>query len=184
MFPTYQRSLDAVGIATDGVGTTPWVGQLRPDREMSQAMKQLFQLSVNDIYDDFISGVATSRDMDKSAVDKVAQGQVWSGIDALEFGLIDQLGTFDDAVSAAAELADLTDEGYGLKRIEKEMSPTEQMILEFLGISARAGLDVSALVDGPSTLETFAGELQRVLAGLVQFNDPKGMYSHCFCDID
>jgi protease-4 len=184
MFPTYQRSLDAVGIATDGVGTTPWVGQLRPDREMSQAMKQLFQLSVNDIYDDFISGVATSRDMDKSAVDKVAQGQVWSGIDALEFGLIDQLGTFDDAVSAAAELADLTDAGYGLKRIEKEMSPTEQMILEFLGISARAGLDVSALVDGPSTLETFAGELQRVLAGLVQFNDPKGMYSHCFCDID
>jgi protease-4 len=184
MFPTYQRALDAVGIATDGVGTTPWIGQLRPDREMSQATKDLFQLSVNNVYDDFISGVASNREMDKAAVDKVAQGQVWIGADALEFGLIDELGTYDDAVLAAAELANLAAGDYGLKTIEKKMSSTEQMILDLLAISSRAGFDVSALVAAPSALETFANQLQRVLAGLIQFNDPKGMYTHCFCQID
>jgi len=99
MFPTYQRSLEAIGIATDGVGTTPWAGQLRPDREMSAPVKQLFQAIINDTYDDFISGVAERRAMEKQAVDRVAQGQVWTGQDALEHGLIDELGSFEDSAS-------------------------------------------------------------------------------------
>jgi protease-4 len=184
MFPTYQRTLDAVGISTDGVGSTPWIGQLRPDREMSDATKQLFQLTVNDTYKDFISGVAKNRDMDEESVDEVAQGQVWSGTDALAFGLVDELGTFDDAVAVAAELAELDKDDYGLRLIEKTMSPTEQMILDFLALSSRAGVDVAALVDGPSPLETFGSQLQKVFAGLTQFNDPKGLYLHCFCEIN
>ena len=184
MFPTYQRTLEAVGVATDGVGSTPWVGQLRPDRAMSEPMKELFQLVIDDTYDDFISGVADSRAMDKQAVDSVAQGQVWSGADALENGLVDELGTFADAVRAAAELADLADGAYGQKLIETTMSPTEQMVLDFLSLSKRAGIDVGSLVDAPNVLESFASRLQKLLAGLSQFNDPKGVYSHCFCEIE
>ena len=52
MLPTYQRSLRAVGIASDGVGTTPWSGQLRPDRAMSSDAKQLIQLIVDNTYDE------------------------------------------------------------------------------------------------------------------------------------
>lgn len=184
MFPTYQRTLDAIGIATDGVGSTPWVGQLRPDREMSDQTKALFQLIINDTYDDFISGVAEARQMDKDAVDKVAQGQVWSGTDALQFGLVDELGTFEDAIRIAAELANLADGEYGQKLIETPISPTEQMVLDFLSVAKVTGLDLAKLVDGPNALETFAGKLQQMLAGLAQFNDPKGVYSHCFCEID
>ena len=55
MFPTYQRTLEVVGVATDGVGSTPWTGELRPDREMSGDAKQLFQLVINDGYQDFIT---------------------------------------------------------------------------------------------------------------------------------
>jgi len=128
MFPTYQRTLDAVGVTTDGVGTTPWSGQLRPDREMSGPMKQLFQLIINDTYDDFISDVAEQRDMEKEFVDSVAQGQVWTGQDALKHGLIDALGTYEDSIRAAAELAGLDEGDYGQKLIETKLSPTEQMV--------------------------------------------------------
>ena len=184
MFPTYQRTLEAVGVATDGVGTTPWAGQLRPDREMSAATKGLFQLIVNDTYDDFISGVADRREMDKQAVDEVGQGQVWSGQDAFDFGLIDELGNYEDAIALAAELADLQEGEYGQKLIETTLSPTEQMLMDFLAVSMRAGIDAKAFVDRPDVLEIFADNLQRLFAGLSEFNDPKGMYSHCFCEID
>lgn len=184
MFPTYQRTLEAIGVASDGVGTTPWAGQLRPDREMSAAVKQLFQLVINDTYDDFISGVAERRAMDKQQVDKVAQGQVWTGQDALAHGLVDELGTFEDAVRIAAELAGLAEGDYGRKLIETGLSPTEQMILDFLALSQRTGFDMSRLVKGPNALESFASNVQKLLAGLMQFNDPKGIYSHCFCEID
>jgi len=183
MFPTYQRTLDAVGVTTDGVGTTPWSGQLRPDREMSDAMKELFQLIINDTYDDFITGVADRRAMDKDDVDSVAQGQVWTGQDALEHGLIDALGTYEDSVRAAAELAGLEEGDYGKKLIEIKLSPTERLVLDFLALSQSMGIDVGSLVTGPSALESFAGRLQKLLAGLTQFNDPKGVYSHCFCEI-
>lgn len=184
MFPTYQRSLDAIGVATDGVGTTPWSGQLRPDRELSEPTKALFQLIVNDTYDDFISGVADQRAMEKDFVDSVAQGQVWTGRDAVKHGLVDELGTYEDAVRSAAELAGLSEGNYGHKMIEVRLSPTEQMLLEFFSMSRRFGLDPGALVTGPSALESFANRLQSLLAGLAQFNDPKGVYSHCFCEIE
>jgi protease-4 len=184
MFPTYQRTLDAVGVTTDGVGTTPWSGQLRPDREMSGPMKQLFQLIINDTYDDFISDVAEQRDMEKEFVDSVAQGQVWTGQDALKHGLIDALGTYEDSIRAAAQLAGLDEGDYGQKLIETKLSPTEQMVLEFLALTERTGFDAGALVTGPSALESFANRLEALLSGLSQFNDPKGVYAHCFCELD
>ena len=184
MFPTYQRTLDNIGVTTDGVGTTPWAGQLRPDREMSEPTKELFQLIINDTYDDFISDVAEQRDMEKDSVDSVAQGQVWTGQDALKHGLIDALGTFEDSIRAAAELAGLEEGDYGQKLIETQLTPTEQMVLEFFALTERTGFDVEALVNGPSALESFASRLEALLAGLSQFNDPKGVYSHCFCEID
>ena len=184
MFPTYQRTLEAIGVATDGVGTTPWAGQLRPDREMSAAVKELFQLIINDTYDDFISGVADMRAMDKQVVDQVAQGQVWTGQDALERGLIDELGTYEDSIRIAAELAELEEGSYGKKLIETKLSATEQMVLDFLAISNGMGIELDSLVKGPGALESFANSLQKMLAGLSQFNDPKGVYSHCFCEIN
>lgn len=184
MFPTYQRTLDAIGVATDGVGTTPWTGQLRPDREMSEGMKDLFQLMVSDTYDDFISGVAVERAMDKDVVDRVAQGQVWTGQDAFDHGLIDELGNFEDSIRIAAELGGLAEGEFGQKLLEVKLSPTEQMILDFLALSQRTGFDLSSLVRGPDALEIFANKLQKMLVGLADFNDPKGIYSHCFCEIE
>jgi protease-4 len=184
MFPTYQRTLDAVGVSTDGLGTTPWAGQLRPDREMSEATKKLFQLMINDTYDDFISGVAEVREMEKDAVDSVAQGQVWSGQDAFDYGLVDILGTYEDAIKLAAELAGLTQDKYGRKLIETQLSPTEQMMLDFLSLSKSVGFDAATILPQRSALEIFANNIEKLLSGSLQFNDPKGIYSHCFCELN
>ncbi|MCH9693908.1 MAG: signal peptide peptidase SppA [Gammaproteobacteria bacterium] len=184
MFPTYHRTLDAIGVATDGVGTTPWAGQLRPDVAMSEPMKQVFQLLINDTYDDFISGVATARAMDKTAVDSVAQGQVWTGRDALQHGLIDELGNLSDSIRVAAELAGMEEGSYGQKRIQPSLSPSEQMILDFLALSQRAGLDWLSLSGKQSALQVITDRLEALLASVARFNDPKAIYSHCFCEIN
>ena len=183
MFPTYQRSIETIGITTDGVGTTPWSGQFRPDREMSEQTKQLFQLSIEDTYDDFISDVAAGRGLEKSAVDAIGQGQVWTGVEALENGLVDELGGIDDAISAAAALAGLDEGEYGTVVIEPELSPSEQMIVDFLGVAASAGFDLSRWVRTPGFINRIAQRIDETAGGLLRFNDPNGIYRHCLCDL-
>ena len=178
MFPTFQRTLGAIGINTDGVGTSPWVGQLQPDREMSKATKDLFQMIIEDSYDDFISGVADSRKIEKSEVDIVAQGQVWSGQDALDHGLIDELGNYDDAIRVAAEIAGLEEGAFGKKILEPSLSTTEQLVIDLLSIIKNLGIDISAFSIKSSLIETFFQNLQEDINKISKLNDPKGIYSH------
>jgi protease-4 len=181
MFPTFQRTLQKIGITTDGVGTTQWAGEFRPDREMSPETRQLIQMFINSDYDDFISRVAENRDIEKSEVDRIAQGQVWTGNDALENGLVDALGTLDDAVIAAAELADLEDGTYGRKYYEQELSTAEQLAVEFLS-SARARSIIAGATERQATsIDKLRIMLEQALAPMMLFNDPKGSYAHCFC---
>ena len=184
MFPTFQRTIAAIGIATDGVGTTPWAGQFRPDREMSDGAKQLFQLLINDSYQDFITAVAESRELDLEFVDEIAQGQIWTGEEAFENGLVDVLGDVDDAIVAAAKLAGMEEGDYGQKLIERTLSPTEQLILDMLSTFRTIGIDPAALVDKPEPLQVFANHLQKMLSHVAQFNDPKGIYANCFCEVE
>jgi protease-4 len=184
MLPTFQRTLEAVGVATDGVATTPWAAALRPDLEMSAEAKQLVQLVIEDIYDDFVAGVAEHRGMDKADVDRIGQGQVWSGVDALNNGLVDELGGFDDAIAAAASLAGLEEGDYGQKLIEPRLSPTEQIILDLLTVAKHTGIDPASFVGAPTPVMSFANQLQKLLAQVTKFNDPKGAYAHCFCEFD
>jgi len=183
MFPTYQRTLNTIGIATDGVGSTPWSGQLRPDRAMSEQAKQLFQLVIDDGYQDFISDVAESREMELDAVDAIGQGQVWTGMDALNNGLIDELGALDDAIRAAADLGGLGESGYGIKYIEQELSPSEQIIVDLLGAASTMGVDLSRWTKRTTLTDKIARDVAEKAGPLLRFNDPKGVYSHCLCDI-
>ena len=184
MFPTYQRTAEYLGIANDGVGSTPLAGQLRPDRAMTDETKRLFQLVIEEGYDDFIGRVATYRGMEKSEVDAVGQGRVWTGSDALDHGLVDELGGFEEAVAFAAELVDLPDDDYGRKWIRTELSPTEQMIVDMLGTVRNFGLQLDFLQSRPGSLEKIAGRIEQALVPLTRFDDPKGVYAHCLCTFD
>ena len=184
MFPTYQRTAAHFGIANDGVGSTPFSGQLRPDRAMTDDTKRLFQLVIEEGYDDFIGRVATFRGMDKDEVDAVGQGRVWTGADALRHGLVDELGGLEEAVAFAAELVDIPEGDYGRKPITIELSPTEQMIVDMLGTAKSLGLQLGFLRPEPSALQKLAGRLEALLAPLTEFDDPKGVYAHCLCSFE
>jgi protease-4 len=184
MFPTFQRSLAAIGVTTDGVGTTPWAGELRPDRAMSDDTKALFQTIIEKGYDDFISKVSQHRNLDKAEVDRIGQGQVWTGMDALDFGLIDEIGNLDDAIAAAAELADMDDGSYGQIIIEKDLTPGEQLAVDFLGTAKSFGIDPKAFVGRQSASMERLNNIVNALSPLMRFNDPKGVYSHCFCKFE
>lgn len=185
MLPTFSRSLAELGIGTDGVGTTPWSGEFRLDRPLSDDGRQFLQNFVDNEYDDFIEMVAVYRDMEKSAVDEIAQGQVWMGDEALELGLIDQLGDLDDAVEKAASLAGLEDGQYDRSRIRKRLSSGEQFIVDLLGSAARLGIDVSAWrPELSATTRFFMRAVDTSFERLLNFNDPRGVYSHCFCTVN
>ena len=181
MLPTYQRTAAYLGIANDGIGSTPLSGQLRPDRAMTDDAKRLVQLVIEEGYDDFIGRVATYRGMEKEEVDVVGQGRVWTGADALRHGLVDELGGLEEAVAFAAELVDIPEGEYGRKPVTIELSPTEQMIIDMLGTARNFGLQLDFLRSEPSSLQKIAGRLEATLAPLMQFDDPKGVYAHCLC---
>ena len=182
MFPTFQRSLEGLGVTTDGVGTTRWAGQFRPDLAMSEDAKQLVQTLINDGYDDFISKVADYRGLEKTAVDDIAQGQVWTGADALENGLIDGIGGLAVAVAAAAELADVT-EGYGTKYFEDELDATEQFVVDLLTKAAQFGIRPQGFAQRNTRLEKLAELVDSALPSGLLWNDPRGIYVHCFCSV-
>lgn len=182
MFPTFQRSLAAIGIAVDGVATTSWAGAIRPDREMSPQARELFQLAIEDGYRDFVQDVATGRGLEYDDVDRVAQGQVWTAPEAVEYGLVDELGELDDAIETAAGLAGLDE--YGVTLVQQEMSETQKFILSLIDTGSRIGIDASAWLHKPSALDRMAAGLLEQARSLLRFNDPSGLYSHCFCDIE
>ena len=181
MIPTYQRSLEALGIATDGVGSTIWAGQLRPDRELSDSARQLVQVVIEDGYETFVTHVADYRGMDKDAVDRIGQGQVWLGVEALEYGLVDEFGNIEDAIEVAADLAEMDD--YGVKPIRQQLSPAQQFITDLMSSASLFGVGPGDLASESSALERLAQRLETAIPDIERFNDPKGVYSHCFCDI-
>jgi protease-4 len=181
MFPTYQRSLDAIGITTDGVGSTFWAGELRPDREMTDETRTMLQLVTDKGYDDFISKVAMHRGIDKDDVDTIAQGQVWTGREAVEHGLIDEIGELDAAIETAAELAGLEPDGYGMKYFEKELSPGERLALDLMGGVKWLGFNLEGFAAKRSSIERMANVLEDAISPIMRLNDPKGLYAHCFC---
>ncbi len=105
LLPTFEDSLAAVGIHSDGVGTHPLAGDFRLDRPLSPQAERLIQTGVEHLYDRFIALVAAGRGQDPQAIDRIAQGRVWTGRQAQELGLVDHLGGLPEAIAAAARLA-------------------------------------------------------------------------------
>lgn len=182
MFPTFERTLDTIGIHTDGVATSAIAGALRPDRTMNEDTRRIMQAMVEDDYQRFVSQVAADRDLEIDAVERIAQGQVWTGREALDNGLIDEIGNLDEAIRAAAGLAGLADDGYGRRYFEPELSPAELLALQLLGGARAVGLMPSLHRGQTSALERIAGHVEKLLLPVARFNDPRGSYAHCFCD--
>ncbi|WP_135445267.1 signal peptide peptidase SppA [Vibrio tasmaniensis] len=172
---TFEKGLNDIGVYTDGVGTSPFSG-LGITTGLSDGAKDAFQMGIENGYRRFISLVGENRGMEVDAVDKIAQGRVWTGQDAIEKGLVDEIGDFDDAITAAASLAEL--ETYNIYWVEEPLSATELFIQEFMNqVQMSIGLDIQSMI--PSSLQPVTQQLAQDSQLLGNFNDPQGRYAFC-----
>ena len=179
--PTVPRTLGKVGVNVDGVGTTPLSGQLRLDRPLGAPARALLQSTVERGYEEFLQRVASGRKKTRDQVDEIGQGRVWAGIDGKRLGLVDELGSFDDAVKAAARRAKLTN--YDVHFIEPELTWTEELAMQLHSQLARlmfrADGNARALARVVGELDPLAREVER----LSHFTARDRLYAYCFCGV-
>jgi protease IV len=177
--PTFERTLDKLGIKVDGLGTSPLAGDLRIDRPLGAATKQILQASVDHAYAQFIKRVADGRKKPVEDIDKIAQGRVWAGLDAQRIGLIDHLGGLKDATDAAAKLAELGAD-YDVDYIEPELSLRQELLMQIRSQTARLA-QLTGLVPQPTDVQRLLSPLFDEAREITQLKDPRGLYSYCWC---
>jgi protease IV len=181
IIPTIDRTLGKVGVGVDGVGTTALSGQMRLDRPLGEEARTLLQSTVSHGYEEFLERVATGRKKSRDQVDAIAQGRVWAGTDARRLGLVDQLGSFNDATRAAARRAKVSD--YALEFIEPELTWVQALAMQLKSSLAalflRASPTEAALAQLAQRLDPVTLEAQR----LAHFTVPNRLYAYCFCEV-
>ena len=129
-----QETIKKIGLNEDGVSNSPFAGSLNNGVLLSSPSEEvvdLIQGNVDRLYNDFIEIVANGRGISIEEANLIAKGRVWSGVDALEVGLIDQIGSLDDAIDKAKDLAAIKD--YYLKEYDKTKNNIS-LIIEFLNL--------------------------------------------------
>lgn len=126
-----------VGITTDYVNTGKFSALGNPSRPFTDEDRKVLQRSIEKGYESFTSKAAKDRGMSLDQLKSIASGRVWSGSEAKQNGLVDVLGSFDDAVAIAAQKANLENGEYKLLFLPRP-KPLVDKIRENLGISAQA----------------------------------------------
>ena len=127
VLPSFQGTLQKLGIGADGVKTTPLSGEPDLLKGPSPEAGQLLQTGVESIYGHFLSIVAQARHKTPQEIDRVAQGRVWDGGTARQLGLVDGFGGMSDAIAKAAQLAKLGDER-GVRYLEPPRKFEDQLL--------------------------------------------------------
>ena len=183
LFMNAPRALEKIGIRTDGVGTTPLAGAFDPTRPLVPEVGELIQTYIDHGYRQFIGKVAAARETEVAAIDQVARGRVWSGAQAKEHGLVDELGGLRDAVAKARTLAELDDDA-ALRYVETPLSPFEQALAD---MNRSARLQSLAVRLAPALALLGDKQGAQVKADLRFMLDAQGKpfqaVAHCFCDL-
>ncbi|HFF8975118.1 signal peptide peptidase SppA [Serratia marcescens] len=172
---TYEKTLDTLGVHTDGVATSP-LADIAVTKALPQEFSQMMQLNIENGYKNFLDLVAKSRKMTPQQVDQIAQGHVWLGSDAKANGLVDQLGDFDDAVKKAAELAKL--QQWQLDWFVDTPSLSDMVLSQF-GVSIHAMLPAAIQAMLPAPLASVANAVKEQPGLFNNLNDPQNRYAIC-----
>lgn len=180
LIPTLEEPLAKLGIHTDGVGTTALAGQMRIDRALSEPVKQIYQSMIEHGYRQFIEGAAAGRMKTVEEIEALAQGRVWSGIDAQKSGLVDRLGGLQQAIDSAAAMAGLADGEWSLYEVE---AADDNPLKALGGLFSQASIDIDWLPGGNVWLKGWLVQQAQSVPALT-LNDPRGVYAFCFCEFD
>ncbi len=181
LFMNIPNTLAKIGIHADGVGTTSLAGAFDVRLPLDPKVGALIQSVIDKGYQNFIGKVAAARGKTPAQIDLIARGRVWSGTQAKERGLVDQLGGLREATAAAAKRGNLGDD-YRVTYIEKEPSAWERFALS-LSSDAQVKFGVHLDLGLPAAL--FANQeirQQLSLLSSLQNNKP-GVFAYCFCEI-
>jgi protease-4 len=177
--PTFQHTLEKLGVKVDGIGTTVRAGDMRQDRTLTPARRQILQSSVDHAYAEFLRRVSDGRKKPVEDVEKIAQGRVWAGVDAQRIGLVDHLGGLKDATDAAAKLAELGSD-YDVDYIEPEMSLREELLMQLRSETLRMG-QIAGIIPPRSDIERVLDPVLEQARAIARLNDPRGLYAYCWC---
>jgi len=181
IIPTLNRTLAKVGVDVDGIGTAPLSGQLQLERPLNNDARAFLEDTVDHGYDEFVAHVAAGRHMTAQQVNAIGQGHVWSGADGARIGLVNHLGSFDDAVKAAARLAKISD--YKVQFIQPEVSWAEELALSLETRAARVYLASDPGARSAALIAERLDPLAREVEHLSRWMLPNRVYSYCFCTV-
>jgi protease-4 len=183
VFPTLERTLAKIGITVDGVGTTSLAEALRLDRSLKPEAAEILQLIVDNAYSTFIGHVASARERSIEQIDAVAQGRVWAGKDAMEHGLVDKLGSYRDALDAAAERAGLGKD-YKVEYIEPPLGWRQALARQTQVLAARVARALLPKDEMLAAARRVFSPIERELIRLARFGEPGQVYYYCACTAD
>ena len=177
MIPTIPRTLEKIGVHTDGVGTTKFAGAFDITRPLDPAVGQVIQSVIDKGYRDFTGRVAQARHKPVAEIDAVARGRVWSGAQGKERGLVDDFGGLEDAIADAAQRAKLgKPDAYRVNYIEKQATPFDQIFGRFMQGRAAAMLFADLLPARANDELRFVRDAMAPGPGL-----PVKALAYCFC---
>ena len=134
IIPNFEKFFkNKLGITFDEVMTNDNSDFMNITKPMTEYQYNLIQKEVDDFYDTFVNHVVKGRGMTYEQVDEIGQGRVWTGIDALEIGLVDELGGMGDAIEAAVELAELED--YRVIELPEQKDPFQKLLSDLMNQS-------------------------------------------------
>ncbi len=172
--PNFEGTMAAIGITTDGVGTTS-LSMAGVSKPLPEKVKAIIQSNIENGYDRFLNIVAEGRNMTVEQVNEIAQGRVWTGNKALALGLVDKLGNFGDAVKSAAGRAKLDD--YKIAFWEDPIPWEAKLIADFM--ERHAGVGKIFMANTPRPQDILAARIMEKLSIFGQMNDPGHAYVLC-----
>ncbi|GGX21682.1 signal peptide peptidase SppA [Undibacterium macrobrachii] len=190
IFPTVDKVVEKIGVRTAGTTTTWMSDSFNPLRPMNPKFGEVIQLGVENIYSEFTTKAAAARKTTPEKIDAVAQGRVWTGEQAKERGLIDRIGSYQDALKSAATLAKLGNE-YRVTYIEREPSKFDRFFSMFedgaTKAAARAINEQFKVAVAPNGIPPAAAtEMIKDLAWLADLRKENRSYmvmAHCMCTL-
>ena len=182
MLPTIHNTLAEIGIYNDGITSNDINTDFYIDRELSPDLKKIIQSQIEHGYRTFVNKVAIHRDMRPEQVDNIAEGQIWTGKEALNNGLIDRIGGLDNAVLEAASLAKIDSLNYGIKLIEDDFSGTRLFSKSLIETLSAFGFNSRYSKNKINPIHRIDNFIQKRTSLLLRFNDPMGIYAYCFCE--
>ncbi len=186
MLPTAEKAMETLSINTGGVATTWLVGAYDPRRPLDERISGLVEASIGKIYKDFTTMAAKARKTSVEELDKVAQGRVWTGAQALERNLIDKNGGLEAALKAARAKAKLS-EVATVDYVEPELGTFERLAQNFSSSAQWAARQLGWQLLPAGMPQGVVGEAKEELAWLAEMSErtPIGIpympLTHCLC---